>query len=381
MAVYFVVYLFIVVLGILIQPNKSKKGKKIFVLVSFGLIALIGALRKYTVGADLRTHYYYNYEIISQSSWDNLKYFTDKYEWGYLIFQKILGLLFKSPQTIIVMTSTFIFGTMGWFIYRNADNVYVATIFFISFMFYPFLAAIAQSMAIAILVISIELFLKKNKNIKFIIGVCLAASFHSSSILCVLLILVNNIKLKNWSIIYIAIIGSLFAIFYQNIFSTVTNILPEYNRYISSSSLMNQRAGYINLNSIINALILLIIFIVGYIIFSKKCNRNGKKIEWLKNTQNTLTTDFLIYTSFFAFLFRALVFKMNTLGRFSYFFYPFLPITVSRIYNNIQNNKNKEFCLIILVFLCTSYFGITTLFWIKGLFGIVPYKFFWQEIY
>lgn len=376
MLIYLVIYFLIVFFGIAINPNKSVKRKRFFMFISFAILIGIGACRNYTVGIDLKTHYYSNYKIISGLSWENVSSFTDKYEIGYVYFQKIISILFQSEQAIIIATSIFTFGAFGWFIYKNSENCFISTIFFVSFMYLQWFTLLAQGMAIAIILVGMQLFLKKDKYLGYIITTILAATFHSSAIFCSLFILLNKIRFKKWSIIYVSIIGVFVFIGYQYVFSFASKILPEYARYQTSELLLRQRAGYININSLINILILFIIWVMGYFILTNKKNRQGKKIEFISKVDNKISNDFLLYSSFCALLFRTMVIKMNTLGRVSYYFYPLLLLIIPRIFNNIDNKKiAKEYKSIFYIFM-TTYFFVVTCFWADGLYGVIPYSVF-----
>lgn len=376
MLIYLVIYIVILFLGIAIKPNSSLKRKRIFMLISFVLLICISACRDYTVGIDLKNHYYSNYKIIGGLSWDNVSSFTNKYEIGYLYFQKITSVLFQSQQAIIIITSIFILGTFGWFIYKNSEDCYISTIFFVTFMYFQWFTLLAQGMAIAIILIGIQLFLKKDKYLGFIVTTIIASTFHSSAIFCLFFILLNKIRFKKWSIIYVSLFGLVIFLGYQHLFSFATKILPEYARYETSESLVRHRAGYININSLVNIFILLVIWLIGYFTLTNKKDRQGKKINFVSKVNNKISNDFLLYSSFCALLFRTMIIKMNTLGRVSYYFYPLLLIILPRIFKSIDNNRiAREYKYIFYIFM-TAYFFIVTCFWADGLYGIIPYKVF-----
>ena len=57
MYIYIVILIAICFLGIVIKPDKNKKRKKLYIFIVFGMLTIIAALRKYTIGIDLQYIY------------------------------------------------------------------------------------------------------------------------------------------------------------------------------------------------------------------------------------------------------------------------------------------------------------------------------------
>lgn len=372
MVIYFGLFAVILISGYLLKPHRSKKNRLCFLFCAFGLMALVMSLRKYTVGIDLEIHYYYNYQYIAKLPWSELLTYLVKYDIGYLVFCKLISYLSQSPQMIIIATSCFTCFCFAYFIYKNSLDVFLSSIVFLSFQYYTFTTLLAQEMAISILLLSIE-FLKKDKKIPFIVLVIIAATFHSSAILCLLFLVLVKIPFNKKSIAMLAVTAGVFYLFYTSIFAIVTRFLTAYARYETNA---RHGVGYVNANSILNASVLLFVF-------SWSCyylSRNNTLISEKKNimVREEVANNFLIYTAFLALLLRVMVFRMNTFGRMSYYFYPFLYLLIPITLKNISDLEKAKKHKILVYVMCTSYFFIITYRFANSLYGNVPYLFYWQ---
>ena len=126
---YNVMLLVILVSGIVIQPNKTSTRKKLYVIIAFGAMALVAALRKYTIGIDLELLYAPAFENIINIGWKNLS--SVNLETGYVYICKLLSFISQDTQILIIGTSVFIYSIYGWFIYKNSKNVVISTTMFI----------------------------------------------------------------------------------------------------------------------------------------------------------------------------------------------------------------------------------------------------------
>ena len=93
MAIYFISSLFIMLFGYFFQPMLNKKRKKIFIIVSFGILIIIAAMRHYTVGIDVEKHYMRRFLEISDFSLAEIPTYAKSvgYEIGYCYFTKLLN--------------------------------------------------------------------------------------------------------------------------------------------------------------------------------------------------------------------------------------------------------------------------------------------------
>ena len=185
MVEYIIMLIMIIILGIIVQPNRTSTRKKIYIIVSFGSMAILAALRKYTIGIDLELLYAPAFENIAKMRWESLSLI--EMETGYVYFCKLLTLISQDVQVFISVTSVFIYSIYGWFIYKNSKNVIISTTMFIFLsLFFMSMNIVRQEIAVAIILIAYE-FLKRNKKIVAIALIILATTIHASAIICLLI--------------------------------------------------------------------------------------------------------------------------------------------------------------------------------------------------
>ena len=65
MAIYFVLAVFIYLYGKLYRANSSNRRRKIYLIVTFGVLILVASLRDPSVGTDLAGHYAKRFNMIA----------------------------------------------------------------------------------------------------------------------------------------------------------------------------------------------------------------------------------------------------------------------------------------------------------------------------
>ena len=78
MAIYFVLAVFIYLYGKLYRANSSNRRRKIYLIVTFGVLILVAGLRDPSVGTDLAGHYAKRYNMIGSYSWSQIPTFFFK---------------------------------------------------------------------------------------------------------------------------------------------------------------------------------------------------------------------------------------------------------------------------------------------------------------
>lgn len=100
MAIYFVLAVFIYLYGKLYRANSSNRRRKIYLIVTFGVLILVAGLRDPSVGTDLAGHYAKRYNMIGSYSWSQIPTFsaTIGYEIGYCYFTRFLHFFSSDVQ-------------------------------------------------------------------------------------------------------------------------------------------------------------------------------------------------------------------------------------------------------------------------------------------
>lgn len=377
MTIYILILLLICVYSTT-QHKYSNTGRKRIVCASFTMIILFSSLRKWTVGIDLRQYYYKSFIQFLNWEWNDVG--KNPYESGYYYLNIFIGKLFGNPQMFIVVTSLMVFLVIGWFIYRNSDNVLMSIFLFIAYLYwFMFLNIIRQAIAVGIILIASEILKSSKLGIKripfFVLLVFLASTFHNSAILMLCLLPIYYLKFKRKEIL-VAILVIVIA-------------LLTYDRFFSfAAGLMNHRdyvGAYLDKGEL-DAGTLTIIMIVLYasvfalgayrLVWKKRGTKSGTNA--LDVIQEPYSNDFLMYMALVVLVTRILATRLSIVGRISYYFYPYLLILLPRIERNIQLENNRTvfkvvvYGISLLIFLMVGYTKASEFY------GTVPYEFFWQ---
>lgn len=367
--------------------NKNNKTKSEFLILSFGLLIIVAALRDESVGRDLAAHYAENFRTIAELSWSSLAQFSNSsgYELGYVYFCKLLSVISSNTQWFIFAVSVIIFGSLGRFIYKNSEDVVFSTFLVIfSCVYYMFLTMIRQGLAISILLLGYEILNSERKRcdryIKFIFVVMLATCFHQSAILGLIFILFDFFKFKKEYII-LAVAGTLFFYFmYDKIYLFVLQFMGNSERYMAHISSATEGVGSIDKLGLINIILTSGAFFIGYysLIWHKK--RFFIKMRNLNDPKEILPLaqkqTFFMYAGLCAGIFRLLATQMNILNRVTYYFLPFIFVLYPMAFNGSRRyGKILKFGVF---FAYIFYYIVMSVKVANSYYGAVPYIFFWQ---
>lgn len=380
MAIYFFQLVIIALCGLFGNVRKNERNKKRFVLLAFGLMIIVAAMRNYTVGIDLAKHYAKNYELIAYCPWNEIPIFAEyySYEIGYCYFCKVLTLISSNAQFFILVTSVITYSAIGFFIYRNSPDVVLSTLLFIySCMCYMYMNILRQALAVSVVLVAYEVTKRIDNKIKkyliFTMFVLVAYFLHTSAILCLSFIIFDNLKITRKHLF--AVIGAvgLIYLFYDKAYGVILSVLGagnNYERYLISAT---EGQGNMNRQSIINFLITAGAFILGFYQLVWKKRAQMKKNEGEKQVQE----NFLLYMGLMAMVCRLLIFRMNIINRFSYYFLPFTLILYPYAIQAIKYKTNRKIVYWFFVIIYFMYFVWMTFVYAKDFYGVIPYSFFW----
>ena len=385
MAIYFVLAVFIYLYGKMYRANSSNRRRKIYLIVTFGVLILVAGLRDPSVGIDLAGHYAKRYNMIGSYSWSRIPEFsaTIGYEIGYCYYTRFLHLFSSDVQFFVFVTSLIIYAGFGYFIYKESTDVVLSTeIMLFSCLYYMGMNVLRQELALSITLIAYthldnsERVLKD--YIKFIVLILLAATFHSSAILCLLMVLFDRMRFTRKQIFIGIGAIAIFYIFYMKFYTVVLNFFGtgnNYERYLTSAT---EGVGNINMQTIYNFLLAFLTFLFGYyvLVWEKRSNKNI-----LLEDENSYclarNESFMLYMALIAAAFRLLIFQMNILNRFSLYFTPFITILCPYAISSMCLSSNKKIIRATVYLLFGLYFVWITLTKATEFYGVVPYSFFW----
>ncbi|CUX62144.1 hypothetical protein BN3590_02692 [Clostridium sp. C105KSO15] len=385
MAIYFVLAVFIYLYGKLYRANSSNRRRKIYLIVTFGVLILVAGLRDPSVGIDLAGHYAKRYNMIGSYSWSRIPEFsaTIGYEIGYCYYTGFLHLFSSDVQFFVFVTSLIIYAGFGYFIYKESTDVVLSTeIMLFSCLYYMGMNVLRQELALSIALIAYthldnsERVLKD--YIKFIVLILLAATFHSSAILCLLMVLFDRMRFTRKQIVIGIGVMAIFYIFYMKFYTVALNFFGtgnNYERYLTSAT---EGVGNINMQTFYNFLLAFLTFLLGYyvLVWEKRSNKNI-----LLEDENSYclarNESFMLYMALIAVAFRLLIFQMNILNRFSLYFTPFITILCPYAISSMRLSSNKKIIRATAYLLFGLYFVWITVTKATEFYGVVPYSFFW----
>lgn len=237
-----------------------------------------------------------------------------------------------------------------------------------------------QGLAISIILVAYTLLngseRKLKDYIKFALLILLASTFHSSAILCMLMILFDRLKFTKKQIIFGVGAMVAFYLFYMNFYTVALNFFGtgnNYERYLTSAT---EGVGNINMQTIYNFLLAFVPFLLGYyvLVWEKKKEKHlfkdDKNMYCLKKNES-----FLLYMVLIASTFNLLVFRMNILNRFSLYFTPFVLILCPYAISSMKLKSNKPIVRACIYFMFGVYFVWLTITKAAEFYGVVPYRF------
>ena len=208
MWIWFIMLMSIIGIRFLIPEGIGEKRKdQIFLSISFFIVVFImGSRSPHLSGSSDLYNYFHCFGDALSLPLPYLKGFYSM-ENGYLVLNKILAWLVPWNYFIIYFEAMFCTFVMFWYIYRNAESVFLAVIVYICLGPWQFfLTGFRQTFAVCICFIAFEL-LKKHTLGRDLIAVgliALAASLHVTAWVFLLVFLIRDIQLTKKVIIYVS---------------------------------------------------------------------------------------------------------------------------------------------------------------------------------
>jgi len=387
MAIYFISAFFIYLYGIVTHANKNNFRRKRFIILSFALLIIISGLRAPSVGIDISKHYARRFYEIANYSWVEVPRFSliTGYEIGYCLFTKLLTVFSTDIHLYIIVCSVLIYSSIGYFIYKTSDDVVMSVMLFIfSCLYYMFMNIMRQGLAVAIVLFGYVLLDNSNRKLKnyivFLSMIFLASTFHESAILCVVMVIFDRLKFTRKQLLLGALAVAGIYVFYNRLYVTVLRLFGagnNYERYLTSAT---EGIGNLNIQTIYNFLLTIFAFVLGYYFLVWK----KKKIKTLKENEENVyqlgnRESFMLYMTLIASTCRLLIFQMNVINRFSYFFVPFMLVLYPHALSFEKSVSNRRILKSSVYVLFLIYFVWITVSYASALYGVVPYKFIWQQ--
>lgn len=343
---------FISILGFDILVKYKKIDKKTFLKIVWILLVMLFSLRGYSVGTDTENYILIFKDIISLPLNEA---FNGRMEVGFVVLIRVIGFISKNPQILLMVTGIIYATAIVKLIGKYSKNHMASILIFILLMFLmSFMNIMRQALTISIIMIGFK-YLVERQNIKFLMVVLLASTFHIVAFIFIIPLIFNAFKLSRKTMIIYLFIGFLLAIFSNKIFEIIVLLLPRFNSYLTD---IHGQSNYFA--ALLDLLFFLILFGVIMIF-------NGE-IE--TDYQKTLLIIIILQI-----IFQLFTIRMTIFGRVTTMFSVFLLLSIPE-FINFEKAQNKYLMVLWVYIICFAYFGIILVYRSEWN-GAIPYLPFW----
>lgn len=364
-------------LGFFTRPNTNSFRKRWYLFLSFGCMAVISALRKYTVGRDLTAHYFKMFSQIIRLNWDQLN--TTDYEAGYVAFYKLIGLFTTNPQWMIAVHAVLVVGISGWFIYRNSDDVVFSTFLFIADnTWFMYMNILRQSLSVCMFLVALEVWKRKNWHIRryvlFVAASLLSMQFHSSGIISFVVPLLDclHFRRREFFASLVALAASFFL--YDRIFMFISALISVKRNYAAFYVTSGAAINLISIYGVASSL--MFFFLAGFVLVFRRKRRKKRRTPRRKQAVH-LSDSMLLHLCVMLLICKVTGLRINIMGRMSYYFSPCIWILVPRTLAQMRLPSNRyitETGILVLMIVAFLWIGTDSGYL---LYGTVPYTPFW----
>lgn len=349
MLIYIIGVILILLLFKFLTKNKA-------LVLSFIILFIISALRKYTVGIDTK-QYVDQFLKIGEMSFP----FTDsRYEFGFDLLNNLLFKITSNPQILIIVTSLIINSAVCYFIYKNSNNFLLSTLLFIFLsIYFNYMNVTRQAIAISVLLFGYSE-LKEGHTFRYLLFIIAASMFHSVALLALIFILLKYINFDISFIVFLVFSALFCFVFGKQIFNLLTIILGKYDGYLETE--FGQSNYFGSLLSFLQDTVL--VLLCSYSCYSQKVKNN-----------NILETK--LVSLYLVFLF--LVMRINLFNRLSGLLSIYMINFIPNKLHEIKLVNKKEYHAVLTLILLISIGSFITINLLKPEWnGCSNFQFFWE---
>lgn len=350
-----IVYSLFTTRSILPDINQTSKKRERTVLIIFFVIwFLLLALRKKTVGTDIKI-YLSTFKQIADTPWANLFDDTAR-EYGYRLLCKVISVFTTDEQVFLTIMAFITLAPLLYLYVKESENGLMTIAIFITFLFSMYFSGLRQCIAMGFMA-PLYYFTKKKKPIKFIIFALLASLFHQSALVALLFYPIYHLKLTPFKLAIAILIIALSFLFSNQIFSFILKII---------GGTYEERYSEIGATGAYSMVALLIIFAVYAFVVPQK-NKLSSDVLGLRNI-------LLVSVCLQGFaLVNSVAMRMN------YYYLLFLPILISKIplIGKKEDKTILEISVIVIVVVFIGYFFLNA-YTGADILQIYPYIPFWD---
>lgn len=333
------------VLAIIIDPGQSVSRNKLYSWLAFGTLGLFAAIRSPAVGADTQQYFNY-YPVIAGLGWD--EYDVVRYERGYFYLNKLFQLLTSNPQVFVGVTSFAVFVVLAWFFGTYSPNAAITALLFVFLQGYAMvLTALRQSIAMAVLLLFVPQLIKRH-YLRFALGVALAAQFHTTA--WVLLLLIPLVQMKmgfKTAGAYLMLSAALLGL-NHDVLAFAVSSADQYTYYLGV---------YDNSSGKVGVVVVMLTYVAFLVFVTYYCSWREALVG-----ADSFATEVFCHASWMLAPVMMLAYGSNTFLRLANYFLPFLVVVVPLALRRVPARFLRQVYTTASLLAALMYFiGITTL--------------------
>lgn len=252
MALFWIILIYFFIVQLLIYKRSIAKcysnygNENLFLFLTMGLLLALTCFRSLETGNDTISYFYlfehYKGKGDSQAySPEAIKWMDSYVDIGYRFINRLFSKISGNYQLFISCVAIFMYTVVIKFIKKYSPNCVLSVFLFFLMFFHVYLNVLRQAIAISIILMGIQ-YLFDKKKLRFAFVVCVAALFHKTALIALLLIpvaLKKHFSVKNSIII---IIISMLMV-YSGVVEKILEIIGYSGKYISEERGLSTYAG------------------------------------------------------------------------------------------------------------------------------------------
>lgn len=353
------------------KEYKSTKSRKLTVILYILPLFLLTALRDVSIGPDTAAYYRIFYTIAGRDTFIQAVTYSH-FEPGYVLLNYIIGKAGGSYYLMQILISAFLYYAIGKFIYEYSGNI-AFSVFILLANNYVFgmMNVVRMWIVVAILLFTIKP-LQERKIVKFIIIVFIAASFHYTALLFLIMYPLTKVKIapeRLGMLFGIAVVISVAAI---PVFTVITNWIGMYQNYLTGSRFDTSDNLAVKISLIVN----LCFFGLATITHTWEDNNNENT---LSGTSMNLSIGYLSYWGIILSVCISIIgLSNNIMGRIIHYFSIFMLLIIPQSIRKMKLSSNRwimTFIILVLLFIRYAIIMVYRPNWYQ----VSPYKFFFMS--
>lgn len=318
----------------LISVSEDRRKKIFLFICSIQIIIIVGTRTVYT-GRDTITYNLFFQRIISTNS---IAEIFGRFE---PLFSLLCWCLGKLGAGFMWLNISMAFLTMFFFskaIYKMSSNVYLSMILYVScFMFYQMMNQYRQILSCAIVLYAVS-FLHDGKKKQFIGWVVIAALFHYSAIVALVLLPMDRFEIKKRTVEIYLIILILIPVL-QNVLITVASY-TKYGYYLSSHF-----DNHLQRSTIYNLGVRIVLLLVCFFFYKR-----------IKKNHVDYNADIFFHMIIICTILQVLTTQRSLFGRLTtYFFYAYFILVPEIASYGYRGKNNKTIVVIVTISIFSLY--------------------------